>query len=158
MILTDYYKLVRLPENSAKRTPRYDCIASTKSYWVFEDMADRSKVKRFFCYYNGIPDTFSDRARHNAERAITNGKNISSVFIPSLERAHLGFGDVKGTRDALLFVFSKDYNQLEIFVARGYKYSQANCYAAMVSGGLTNEIQMLRASAKTVLQLKTDKQ
>ena len=147
MILTDYYRMVRLQEYANNKTPRYDCVASTGEYPRFEEMASRSKVKRFYCYYNGIPDTFSNRARQKAERAITSTKNISSVFIPNISKPLFGYGDVKGTQDAILFVFSTDYNLMEIFIARGYKCNQKALYTAMMRGDLNVEINRIRQAA-----------
>lgn len=147
MILTDYYRLVRLQEYAQNKTPRFDCIASTGEYPKFEEMAARSKVKRFYCYYNGIPDSFSNRVRQKAERAITSTKNISSVFIPNINKPLFGFGDVKGTQDAILFIFSADYNLMEIFIARGYKHQQRALYNAMLMGDLNNEIAQIRQRA-----------
>jgi len=144
MILTDYYKLERLPEFAKNKTPRFDCIASTGEYPLFENMAARSKVNRFFCYYNGIPGTFSSKAKQNAERAITNTKNISSVFIPNLKKPLLGFGDVKGTQDAILFVFSPDCIAMEVFIARGYKNNKRGLYNLLVDGELNGEIEIIR--------------
>lgn len=147
MILTDYYSLERLPEFLKNRTPRYDCTSSTGEYPPFEDIANKSRVKRFFCYYNGVPDSFSDRARNKAERAITNTKNISSVFIPILHKILLGYGDVKGTQDALLFVFSSDYSKMEIFVARGYKYNSKRLFNLLFDNELIDEMNRLRSRA-----------
>ena len=148
MILTDYYKLERLPKYAGNRVPRFDTTSSSKSYRAFEEMAAKSRDKCFFCYYNGIPDTFSDRARENAERAISHGKHISSVFIPDLQRSHLGFGDVKGSNDAILFLFSKDYSTMELFIARGYKSHQRGLYNYMIEGKLANEMKYLRDTAR----------
>ena len=147
MIITDYYRMVRLQEYANNKTPRFDCIASTGEYPMFQDMAARSKVKRFYCYYNGIPDSFSNRARQKAERAITSTKNISSVFIPNINKPLFGYGDVKGTQDAILFVFSADYNLMEIFIARGYKPQQKTLYASMMRGDLNDEIIRIRQHA-----------
>lgn len=144
MIITDYYKLERLPEYLENKTPRYDCTASTRSYPMFQQMAAKSRVKRFFCYYNGVPDTFSDRARNQADRTITNTRNISSVFIPNVSKPLLGYGDVRGSRDAILFVFSADYSVMELFVARGYKFNQRSLYNHLVNGGLDTEIAQIR--------------
>lgn len=144
MILSDYYKLERLPEFSNNRTPRYDTTFSTGSYTLFENIAAKSRVKRFFVYYNGLPDTFSDRAHNKAERAITNKKNISSVFIPYLDAPLYGYGDVKGSLDAILFVFSADYNRMELFIARGYKSNARALFQRLIDGGLNNEIKALR--------------
>ena len=149
MILTDYYKLERLPEFASNRVPRFDCTSSSKSYEWFEAMGKKSKVNRFFCYYTGIPDPFSERAKSQAEMVITHGKdNISSVFVPQLQRAHLGYGDIKNTRDAVLFVFSKDYSSMEMFIARGYKFQQLALFGQMVTGGLQNEMKYLRDTAR----------
>ena len=148
MILTDYYSLERLPENMSKRTPRYDTTASTGSYPLFESMAARSRVKRFFCYYNGLPDSFSNRAHQKAERAITNTKNISSVFIPYLDKPLYGYGDVKGSQDAILFIFSADYTRLELFIARGYRSNARALFQRFLDGGLNSELEILRGLAK----------
>lgn len=145
--VTDYYRLERLPEFQKNKTPRFDCTASTGSYPPFEEIANKSRVKRFFCYYNGLPDTFSQNAKKNAEMAITNTKNISSVFIPILNKHWLGYGDVKGTQDALLFVFNGDYTRMEIFVARGYKNNRKGLFNLLYDNELSEQLDMLRERA-----------
>lgn len=142
--LTDYYKLRRLPEYAENKTPRFDCVSSTGSYPQFEFIAQRSRVKRFFVYYNGIPDSFSSNAKNNAERAITNTRNISSVFIPTLNKPFLGYGDVRETQDAILFIFSYDYMEMEIFIARGLKNNQKQLYNLLYDNELFDEITILR--------------
>ncbi len=151
MKITDYYRLKILPENEGKRTVRYDTVVSTASYQVFEEMAAKSKVNRFFCYYNGVPDTFSDRARQKAERALTKSQcNISSVFIPDQSKPQLGYGDIKGSQDALLVFFSSDYKQMELFIIRGEKYNQRALYGLMAAGQLNQEILEIRKNAQRV--------
>ena len=150
-MITDYYRLRILPENEGKRTVRYDTVASTGSYQLFESMAAQSKVKRFFCYYNGVPDTFSDRARQKAERALTKSRcNISSVFIPDSNKPLLGYGDIKGTLDALLVYFSTDYKQVELFIIRGEKFNQRALYNLMVTGQLNQDILEVRNQAISI--------
>ena len=152
MILTNYYKLKRLPEYYNNKTPRFDCVASTHDYPPFEGMAARSKVKRFFCYYNGLPDTFSDRARNKAERVITNKKNISSVYIPDMLHPLFGYGDVKGTQDAILFAFKADYSEFEVFIAGGYKSNKKRLYSLLMSGELNNDVERLRLQAVATVE------
>lgn len=147
MILTDYYKLKRLPEYANNKTPRFDTVASTGEYPMFEELASKSRVKRFFCYYNGIPDTFTHHAQQKAERAITNTKNISSVFIPSLNKPYYGHGDVKGTNDAILFVFSNDYKEMELFIARGLRNNQKQLYSLLYDSELIEQMDILRGRA-----------
>jgi hypothetical protein len=150
-MITDYYRLQILPENDGKKTVRFDTVASTGSYKLFEEMAAKSKVNRFFCYYNGVPDTFSDRARQNAERAITkSGCNISSVFVPDPTKPLMGFGDIKGSMDALLVFFSQDYKIMELFIIRGQKFNKRALYNLMVTGHLNQEIQEVRNQAVSI--------
>ena len=153
MRITDYYRLRILPENEGKRTVRYDTVASSGSYQLFENMAAQSRVKRFFCYYNGVPNTFSDIARNNAERALTKSRcNISSVFIPDQNIPRLGYGDIKGTLDALLVHFSTDYKQMELFIIRGEKFNQRALYNLMATGRLNQEVHIFRGKAKNEIQ------
>ena len=149
MILTDYYKLQVI---KVMKSHRFDCTASTGEYPLFEEVAERARNGRFFCYYNGVPDTFSANAKRKADRAFTNKDNISSVFIPDLANPLKGYGDVKGTSDGLLFLFSDDYSTVEWFVARGYKNNIKNLFNMFTDGELEDELQMLRARAKAATQ------
>lgn len=151
--VTDYYRMERLPEFQKNKTPRFDCTASTGSYPAFEQIANKSRVKRFFCYYNGLPDSFSQNAKNNAEMAITNTKNISSVFIPILNKHWLGYGDVRGTQDALLFVFSGDYSVMEIFVARGYKNNRKGLFNLLYDNELAEQLDRLRERAVNLVNI-----
>ncbi len=145
MILTDYYKMQEL---KPLKSHRFDCVASTGEYEPFELIAQRAKVKRLFFYYTELPEGFSSNAQRKADRTITNGTNISSVFIPDLENPLKGYGDTKGTNDGLLFLFSEDYRQLEVFVARGYKNNIKNLCNLFLDGELEAEINILRERAR----------
>lgn len=147
MIITDYYKVQELKK---VKSNRFDCVASTGEYEPFEIIAQRSRDKRFFCYYNGIPNTFSANAQRKADRAITNGNNISSVFIPDLKTPLKGYGDTKSTNDGLLFLFSNDYKQIEIFVARGYKCNIKNLCNLFLDDELDEEIDEIRTRSKAI--------
>lgn len=146
MKLTDYYKMKKLPTSKSKL--RFDCVASTGNYEPFEERAQRGLDKRFKFYYGGTPDTFSFNAQRKADRVITDTTNISSVYTPDLSNPLLGYGDVKGTNDALLFLFSKDYREIEIFVARGLKNHVKGLYNLFSDGELTDEMEQLRQQAK----------
>lgn len=146
MKLTDYYKMAKLPNCKSKL--RFDCVASTSGYEPFEQRAQRGRDKRFKFYYGGTPDTFSADAQRKAERAITDGSNISSVYIPDIDAPLMGYGDVVGTNDALLFLFTEDYKQIEIFVGRGLKNNAQTLYYLLADGDLDEEIKALREQAK----------
>lgn len=155
MKLTDYYKMAKLPNCKSKL--RFDCVASTGGYEPFEEKAQRGRDKRFKFYYGGTPDTFTANAQRKADRAITDGESISSVFTPDLDNPLMGYGDTKGTNDALLFLFSEDYRQIEIFVARGLKNHSKGLFALYADGELSEEIEQLRAQAKPTNAQTADK-
>lgn len=155
MKLTDYYKMVKLP--TCKSKLRFDCVASTGGYEPFEERAARGRDKRFKFYYGGTPDTFTANAQRKADRVITDTTSISSVFTPDLDNPLLGYGDTVGTGDALLFLFSEDYRQIEIFVARGLKNHSKGLFALYADGELSEEIEQLRAQAKPTNAPTADK-
>lgn len=146
MKLTDYYKMAKLP--ACKSKLRFDCVASTGGYEPFEERGQKSREKRFKFYYGGTPDTFSLNAQRKAERVISDVTNISSVYTPDINRPRMGYGDTVGTNDALLFLFSRDFRQIEIFVARGFKNNQKRLFNLFVYGELEEEMDLLRRQAR----------
>lgn len=148
MKLTDYYKMAKLP--TCKSKLRFDCVASTGGYEPFEERSQRGRDKRFKFYYGGTPDTFSADAQRKADRVITDTTNISSVYTPDLDNPLLGYGDVAHTNDALLFLFSEDYKEIEIFVARGLKNHQKGLFSLFADGELADDVEQLRQQAKPI--------
>jgi len=146
MILTDYYKFVHLPD--CKSPTRMDCTASTQNYPEFENL--RNKRMELFIHFGNVPDNFIVDVKRKADKAITKGKNISSVFIPDVTLP-FAFGDVKGTTDAILIVFNVDYTTLEIFVARGQKNNRLNLWQMLSGGEFDSEISKLKMAAVTEL-------
>jgi phosphoenolpyruvate synthase/pyruvate phosphate dikinase len=62
--------------------------------------------------------------------------------VPDVTRL-LGYGDVKGTKDALLFVSNEDYTWMYVFVARGQKSNKTALYNLLADGELDEEIEEL---------------
>ena len=50
----------------------------------------------------------------------------------------------------MLFLFSEDYKQLEIFIARGHKRNRVNLYNLFADGELDDEVEAMRKAAKSV--------
>ena len=150
MILTDYYRLddLKSATGKANKSHRLDCTASTGGYEPFEAIAARARGHRFYCYLNGVPETFAADAQRRADLALTCTKNISSVFVPDIERPYRAYGDVKGTTDALLIRLAEDYTGVELYVARGYKNNSKNLFRAWVDGELENDVATLQAMAQ----------
>lgn len=150
MILTDFYRFEKLPEQKSKM--RIDCIGSTKTYPDFETM--RNKAGSLFFYFGDVPCQFGGDVCRRADMAITKVKNISSVYVPDVTK-RFGYGDVRGTQDALLFLFKNDYREMEIFVARGQKNNRCQLYNLLSDGELEEEIGELRK--RLVTEIVTSK-
>lgn len=167
MILTDFYKF----EHTARfAKSRMDCIASTRSYPEFEGkraLKDRAasksrdgiKMGDFIIYYNDVPKRFGGDVHRRAGKSITmGGKNLSSVYVPD-PSLPFGYGDVRGTNDALIFMFH-DLNivdgviqgggVIEVFVARGKSRDCIPLYNILCDGGLDDEMEYLRNRCKEV--------
>lgn len=148
MIITDY---LCFEEKRVIKSHRLDCTFSTGGYEPIESKKKlgRDKVERLYCYLAGIPDSFSANAKRKADLAITDGGNSwSSIFIPDADNPLKGYGDMAGTDDALLFLFSEDYKKMEIFVIRGRKHNQKMIHTMFADGELDEDIGCLRELAK----------
>jgi hypothetical protein len=143
-IITDYYKFERLPEVKSKT--RLDCTISTKSYPELETL--RNKQGNLFLYLGDIPENFKADARRKAEKCLTKGKSISSLYFPDVQQP-LAYGDFKGTADAILIVFTTDYSCFELLVARGQRNNKVSLYWLLVDGEFSQEIETLRKQAVT---------
>jgi hypothetical protein len=141
MILTDYYKAEKLPESKSKL--RYDVTNSTGNYEPFEAL--KNKKGELFFYYGDIPENFNSHVKREADKCITRGHNISSVYVPDVNVPY-AYGDVNGTLDAILIIFSSDYTVIEIFVARGQRNNKRNLFFLMSDAELENDIETLRKS------------
>jgi len=143
MILTDYYKGEHLP-NAAKT--RYDVTASTGGYEHFEAKLKTKKGGLSF-YFGDAPDRWHFSCKDKPDKAITKGDNISSVFVPDITLPY-AYGDNNHTSDAILLIFSNDWQVIEIFIARGQKNNKRNLYHLLYDGELDGEIEILRNHAK----------
>ncbi len=142
MILSDYYKFEHLPE--CKSQTRFDCSTSTKSNPDFEAL--RNKHGLLFLYYGDVPDNFKASSKRKADKVLTKTKSISSVFVPDITKP-FAFGDVRNTKDALLFIFNTDYTAFELYVARGQRNNRAALYNLLADGELADEIAVLKQRA-----------
>lgn len=152
MILTDYYKGKKLTDAES----RYDIEQSSHSYEYFETLLlNKRKFNVGGLSFNYVPRpaSFKGIDGRKPDMAITKGNvNVSSVHTPDLQKHLIGSGDVNGTNDALIFVFSPDYKTIEIFVARGYKNDELTLYEAAKTGDLDEEMEALRARVKNVFK------
>jgi hypothetical protein len=144
MILTDLYKGEHLPDAAKSR---YDITASTQGYEPFENLL-KNRKKGLSFYFGDVPDRWHFSSKDKPDKAISKSDNISSVFVPDVTLP-FAFGDVKGTQDAILIIYSKDWQTIEIFISRGQKNNRRNLYTLLCDGEMDHEIETLRNRAKT---------
>ncbi len=162
-ILTDYYRFERI---ATKSKTRLDCTASTASYPEFEEKRstkeyratekrDATEAGALVIYFGDVPDQFGGNVHRKADKAITiKGKNLSSIYVPD-PNTPFGYGDVRGTADALLFVFENLEvangiilgGGVEVFVARGKSKDRVPLYNLLTDGELDDEMNELRQRA-----------
>ena len=152
MILTDYYKAQKLTDAES----RYDVDNSTQEYELFESLLiNKRKYKVGGLSFNYVPRpaSFKGIDGRKTEMAITKGNvNISSIHVPDLQKNQIGYGDVNGTNDALIAIFSNDHKTIELFIARGYKNDVLALYEEIKAGFLDAEIEAIRSKAKDVFK------
>lgn len=167
-ILTDYYCFEKI---STKSKTRLDCTTSTASYPEFEekraqratkatDKRDAIEIGSLVIYFGDVPEQFGGDVHRKAGKSITlKGNNLSSVYVPDPSTS-FGYGDVRGTADALLFVFDgmevvngaiPPGAALEVFVARGKSRDRVPLYNLLIDGVLDEEMSELRARAAGLL-------
>ncbi len=158
MIFNDYYKAEKLTEVAC----RYDITYSTGSYDLFEALFINKRkfnVSGLSFNYVDRPHQWKGDEARKAEKAIAKGNvNVSSVFVPDLQKHNIGFGDVNGTHDALIIYFTPDYSVIELFIARGYINDIQALYSQVKDGDLNDEMQTLRESAKQIFKGKLPNQ
>lgn len=157
MILTDYYRFEKLPNQQSKL--RIDCTTSTRTYNPLETL--RNKTGDLFLYIGDNTHTKAGKER-KADLALSRTTHISSIYNPDLNLPYW-YGDMKGTSDALLFVhrnteFANGGIQIgaviELFVARGQRNNRSQLYNALCDGELNDEINALRGQVtKSVTEL-----
>ena len=147
MILTDYYRFEKLPNQRSKL--RIDCTASTGGYDPLEAL--RNKAGDLFLYIGDNTHTKAGQER-KADLALSKTTHISSVYNPDLNLPYW-YGDMKGTTDAFLFVYKNAKfidggiqigAVIELFVARGQRNNRSQLYNALSDGGLDEEMNALR--------------
>ena len=150
MILTDYYKFVKFSGQKSKM--RVDCVTSTRSYNDLERFRNRKGELKIYVGRN----TYTAAGNEGkSDLSISCNEHISSIYIPNLKEPY-GFGDARGTRDALLFAAKGvsfvnggivEGAELEVFVARGQSGNSRGLYECLLDGGLNEEMAALRQKA-----------
>ena len=140
MILTDYFRFEKSSSN--KSGYRIDCIASTQSYPVFENL--RNVTGQLFMYLDDAKGLHSSKFKREPDKILFHTHNISEVFMPDIPRL-LAFGNIFETLDAILMQCNDGI--IEIMIARGQKNNQLQLYHLFADEVFSKEIEILRKQA-----------
>ena len=148
LIFTDYYKA----EQIAEAKSRYDIILKNGTYPIFEtQLLNKTKFNVGGLSFNYNKYTYSKaNYKRVPQMAISRGKHISGVYVPDLLNNKIAYGDIQGTSDAIIMLFSEDNSTIEIFVARGKVNDSIFLYNEVVAGEYNHEYDILRKNAINV--------
>jgi hypothetical protein len=146
-VFTDYYKGQLLTDAKS----RYDITHSTGSHPIFETVLINHRkfnVGGLSFNYNSRPSKFKGNVKRLAEMIIGRDSfNITSVYVPNLEKNYVAFGDANTTNDALIIFIDNEKKIIEVFIARGLKNDKQQLHTDVCSGYYDDELEALRQSA-----------
>jgi len=158
-LLKHHYKGRKNPT----RKQRYEIVSSTGDYGLFErELLNKRKpnVGGLSFNFGKVPAKFNAIQERLADYCISRHGNISSVYTPN-PRLPFAWGDVKNpnttfiTNDAILFRFSDDLNEIELFIAPGKRGITMQLYQMMCDRLLVEEMDDLIAKSKPTLNTDT---
>lgn len=145
-----FYRFEKLP--NSKSAYRLDCVARSGISYAFERL--RREGGELFVYFGD--SSYTKAGQHGRTGlAISNKGLISSIFIGS-GIDNKGYGDIKGTADALLFnlegfktINGKPIGEayLDVFVIPTYAAQKANLYQRFCRGEFDDNIRQLLSRA-----------
>ena len=140
-LLDIYYGFERL--NNSRSKTRLDLVVGTQ---IYEPLQKSSKA---WIYLIKVPEHIRGNQARKSELCLTgsDGKYISGVFIPEITKPEIGYGDIKGTTDAALFLLAE--NSLEILISKGKKNTAFALFQLLADGELDREIEILKQSIKS---------
>jgi len=140
-LLDTYYGFERLSNSRSKS--RLDLVTLTQTYELLPN------PNKAWIYLIKVPEHIRGNQARKSELCLTgsDGKYISGVFIPEITKPEIGYGDIKGTTDAALFLLGE--NSLEVLIAKGKKNTAFALYQLLADGELDREIDILKQSIKS---------
>lgn len=150
MILTDYYRFVKLPDQ--KSIHRIDCKESTWSYDRLELLRDSAG----FLFLYLTDNTYTKAGiKRKADLALSKRDHISSIYTPDVN-VDFWYGDFNNSGDAILFVVHNwNYingavqvgSEIEMFIARGQRHNCIQLFNLLCDGELDDDMETLRENA-----------
>ncbi len=145
MILNDYLKA----EKADGKKYRFEIVASTDTNdYLSGVLINKRKPNPGGESFNLVPRPKKYKDSVMTDKSITKGSgNISGIYIPDIKQP-VGFGDINGTNDAIIFRWELDHENniiaIELFIARGQKHNKKNLYFLFTDGELIADVEELK--------------
>lgn len=148
MIPLEYYRF----ENIFRS--RYDAISRCGEHLQFERQALNvvgPNKGGLSVHIRKTPPHFKAARSRLPDLIITKADNITGVFLPDIKNPLIGYGDIQGTRDAVIVLFSEDHRSFELLIARDHLNDILQLFYAVREGKLDFQISELRSNAECIL-------
>ncbi|RKD90419.1 hypothetical protein [Mangrovibacterium diazotrophicum] len=152
MTLTNYLVSKKFEELTAKY--RFEIVAYTTEHVKFHVLLmNKRKPNRGGLSINFVPRPSNWGGQEMPDMAFTKGsENISSIIFPEPGLPY-GYGDIKGTDDALSVILNDDFSICGITTIEIFK--RKNIWIELVEVELDHELDFLRKSAfNLIVELK----
>jgi hypothetical protein len=165
-----YYKLAMLPDevrtaNKIRSKARVDCIVYTDLIpGGYQGLTNFVNYKgQLYFFKTPCRDFVNTDRKRLAEWSLTNGLNLSSIYIEDFDYPEIGYGYPNANRllsngspnplfefrnDGYLFLVNKDYSEFELLIIPDGRNLISGYYQRMIDGGFDNEVKRIRDQAK----------
>ncbi len=144
-IFSDYYEFCRV---EGKKT-RYDAHISTQSHPLLEVLL-KNKIGGRTIYLVDRPAQWEGSLERRSDKALTKGdQNVSSLLLPD-PSLNIGYGDIKGTDDAIIIAHFDNWQWFGLYICRGQKNNKLNIYQLVCDNEFVDEMYELVERAEEV--------
>lgn len=144
MIIDGYLRFERDP--SARSKSRLEMVSASMDLLPF---IDPNKTGRSWIYFSENQNYIKAAPGREPRATITSrrGNHITSMFTPSIDQNQLGYGDINGSQDALLFILEIADGCIKavvVLLAKGKKNVAYSLFQLLQDGELDQEINTLK--------------
>ncbi len=146
MILDIYMKFEKLGKNKSKE--RFDLTDQSQ---IYESIFSPNKKGDVWVYLYNNTDFINTNTKRKPNLVLCGrAEHLSGIYISDPDFPLFAYGDTKGTEDALLFLFERNMEWVEIFVAKGKKNIVNTLCNLFLDSELDDEIKELRKMSKQI--------
>ena len=160
-----YYKFIQLPDdtkeaNKIRSKKRLDCIGFNDQIGNYQGLTNFVNSKgQLFLYKTECRQFVETDSKRIAEWSLTNGLNLSSIYIEDIEFPEIGYGYPNANRllkdgsnnpmfefrnDGYLFLLNRDFSEIEIIIIPDARNMISSHYQKFIDGGYDDLIRVMR--------------